>query len=294
MAGAGKVILVGGVIAAAVAVAVLAAPKKAKAAPGTVPLPPGARPEDIPPVAPPLSGTPVPEPGQGVVVVPDDGEPEEDEVPVVVAPSPVPASPVPLPVPVVPPFVPPASPPKAPPASLPIPADVLDAGKDILEQAGIPMVVPPVIATEGEPSIELPELVVTPTQEQAEQPTALHDDTAAVLSVMLPAEATAKWKRVEAALKPWQRARQLKEDGKFGPKSALTMAAETGLLPIIRYWPAGAQPGKAVPEFRAALIALANDAAEPRATQLRAAAEREQGQGFGSNQKPISPLIALT
>jgi hypothetical protein len=48
-----------------------------------------------------------------------------------------------------------------------------------------------------------------------------------------------------------------------------------------------------VPAFAAELVALANAAEEPRKSQLMAAAQREKGQGFGSTQKPINPLIAF-
>jgi hypothetical protein len=166
-------------------------------------------------------------------------------------------------------------------------------GGDILDQAGIPVLVPGVELPETPPVIELPEEVITPTQEQAQQPTVLHDDTAAVLGQMLAIEATSKWKRVEESLKPWQQERALKVDGKFGPKSATTMALETGLLPIVRYWPAGATKDAAVKAYRETLRSIAVTAEEPRRTQLLAAAEREKGQGFGTSQKPISPLISF-
>ena len=94
--------------------------------------------------------------------------------------------------------------------------------------------------------------------------------------------------------KNWLTKRSLLGDGKFGQKSATMLAGETGLLPIIRYWPTNAIKSTAVPAFQKSLLALAQTAEEPRRTQLVAAAQRETGQGFGSKQSPISPLIALT
>jgi hypothetical protein len=88
----------------------------------------------------------------------------------------------------------------------------------------------------------------------------------------------------------------LKQDGQFGPKSALTVAAEIGTVPIVRYWPKGSFPeGRWLSDYQAALQALATSAPEPRSTQLRISAQREAGQGFGSKQSalPLSQQIQL-
>lgn len=152
-------------------------------------------------------------------------------------------------------------------------------------------------------SVEIPDVVEmpdvqqgpppSPTMEQAEQPTELPADTAKLLQVMLALESTSNWKRVEPTLKPWQSKRGLVADGKFGPKSALRMGAETGLLPIVRFWTAGTSPESAVPAYHDGLVALAQQAEEPRATQLYAAVEREQGQAFARNVVPVVPTISL-
>jgi hypothetical protein len=71
------------------------------------------------------------------------------------------------------------------------------------------------------------------------------------------------------------------------------MAEEIGTVPIIRFWPQGAIKSKAVPDYQAALYALAAKAPEPRRSQLRASAQREQGQGFERNPKPVAPLFKL-
>ncbi len=267
-----------------------------------------------PGIAPPLSGIPTTDPTGGVIVVPDEGEPEDSPPPAVVVPQ-LPQLPIPLPQVTLPPLgtilapgptptaVPPTtSPPPAPAptpvqdaqatfpgAVLAVPPEIVQAGADILTQAGIPTVVPLPPQITPPPSPTAP--VVVP--EPAETPTLLHDDTAAVLDVMLEMEGTSKWKRIEEALKPWQKARNLVVDGKLGPKSTLLMAAETGLLPIVRFWPTGTIKEKALPKFQQDLLAISATAEEPRKSQLVAAAQREKGQGFGSKQGPITPLIAF-
>ena len=102
-----------------------------------------------------------------------------------------------------------------------------------------------------------------------------------------------RWKRIDGQVKAWQSARGLVSDGKFGPGSALRMAEEIGTLPLVRYWPSGTLKTREVPKYQAALYELANEAEEPRASQLRAAAEREQGQGYGTARKPVEQLIVL-
>jgi hypothetical protein len=121
----------------------------------------------------------------------------------------------------------------------------------------------------------------------AAQPSSVPADTAALVKALLADEGTATWKRKSPAVQAWQASRGLKQDGEFGPKSAITVAQEVGTVPIVRYWPTGAQQAKAVRDYQSALLSLASSAHEPRASQLRFAAQREQGQGFGSNQKAI-------
>lgn len=130
--------------------------------------------------------------------------------------------------------------------------------------------------------------------EHAEKPTQLPADTADLLRIMLADEKSANWKRRVPELAPWQAARGLKPDQEFGTKSALQMATETGLIPIVRFWPKGSfLEGKWLTDYRRALRTLAMQAEEPRAAQLVAAADRELGQGFGRGQQPISPIIEI-
>lgn len=135
---------------------------------------------------------------------------------------------------------------------------------------------------------------IPPPVEPPEQPVDIPADTVEVLRVMLSAEATPNWKRREPLLGVWQKTRGLTDDQRFGPGTALRMAQETGLLPVIRFWPRGAiKEQGAVEEYQAALLQVAASKPEPHRAQLQAAANREQGQGFGRAQTPITPLISI-
>lgn len=174
-----------------------------------------------------------------------------------------------------PPFVPPApAPQQAPTVPVALPSS------------------PPFVPAQPAPPTPAPAPIPVPTPAAAASVPA---DTAVLVRALLADEATATWKRKSAAVQAWQKSRGLKQDGEFGPKSAITVAQEIGTVPIVRYWPTGAQQVKAVRDYQAALLALANSAPEPRASQLRIAAQREQGQGFGSHQTalPASQLIHL-
>lgn len=115
-------------------------------------------------------------------------------------------------------------------------------------------------------------------------------DTVGVVKEMLTQEGNGtNWRKSpEPLLKVWQSARGLTADGEFGTGTALKMAQEIGTIPIIRDWPKGSnKQGHWLPDYQAALLAIANTAPEPRATHLRASAQREQGQGYGTPPKPI-------
>lgn len=197
-----------------------------------------------------------------------------------------------------PPFVPqPNEPP--PPAEVPdlpvrspvqVPPELQDV-PDLLEQ--IPGLVPSPQTPGG---IDLPARPKPPLQSPPEQPevTVLRDDTADVLGAMLPKEQTRDWKRKEPVLELWQEERGRPVDGRFGPGDALVMAKESGLLPIVRFWPKGSliETG-AVDDYRRELLREAARAEEPRKSQLKAASEREKGQAFSRNPEPIVPTIQL-
>jgi hypothetical protein len=109
-----------------------------------------------------------------------------------------------------------------------------------------------------------------------------------MLGNFLGAEKRTGWKeqsRGSQVLKDWQRARgRPSVDGLFGPGDAQVLAQETGLLPIVRFWPSrdGANPRAALERFRSELGAISESASEPRRSQLLAAINREQGQSFGA------------
>lgn len=179
-------------------------------------------------------------------------------------------------------------------AGEPIPADVAQTAAGVLQgaaqsaaNAGIEL--PPAVAD----AVNQAGAAQLPDPGMVNAPTTIADDTADLLALMLADEAQPNWKRKIPELASWQAARGLKADQMFGPKSAQTMAKETGLLPIVRYWPTGSyREGKWLKDYRAALLAEAASASEPRASQLKAAALREQGQAFAPVQ-PIKILIAL-
>ncbi|HXJ69888.1 MAG TPA: hypothetical protein VNM39_13340 [Verrucomicrobiae bacterium] len=134
-----------------------------------------------------------------------------------------------------------------------------------------------------------------PPASAPELPSTAPADTIDVVTGMLAQEQNPHWRIIPyAPLRAWQKARGLVADGDYGTGTALKMAEEIGTLPIIRGWPKGSTPhdGK-LDNYRASLQQIANAAPEPRASQLRAAAVREAGQGYGTPETPIVHLITL-
>lgn len=174
------------------------------------------------------------------------------------------------------------------------------SGSTIAKGAGL---LAEVLDTAKQTGLQVPDQIVDaleslPDEEEAppeaKLETSMPEDTAELLSVMLAVEQAPNWKRKEPLLAPWQRDRGLVADQMFGQKSALAMAEETGLLPIVRYWPTGTyRDGRWLDDYRAKLLAIAETAEEPRASQLREAAKREQGQGWAPVQ-PITKWIDFT
>lgn len=154
------------------------------------------------------------------------------------------------------------------------------------------------------PTQTLPGLTITPgpaptpaepPASPAEQPSSIPGDTLATITAMLAQEHSPNWRVIpEPTLKTWQSARGLTADGDYGTGTALRMGQETGMLPIIRGWPKGSYLGDGkLAAYQNSLRSLAASAAEPRKSQLIAAAAREQGQGYGTPEKPITSLITL-
>jgi hypothetical protein len=148
----------------------------------------------------------------------------------------------------------------------------------------------------GPITVPLPPIVTQPSQTPA--PTAapapvttIPADLAAMVSALLQAEQSAGWNIKDPAVQVFQKSRGLKVDGMYGPKTALTVAASMGTIPIIRFWPKGSQKAKTLSDYRAALITLANETPDQnRAAQLRFAAQREQAQSFGVKEGKAPPI----
>lgn len=140
-----------------------------------------------------------------------------------------------------------------------------------------------------------PPPVSAPPASPAEVVTSAPADTVSLVQKFLGQEANPHWRiSPDADLKLWQSARKRSVDGNFGTGDALAMAQEIGTIPIIRAWPKGSYLGDGKLEaYRASLQQIANAAPEPRASQLRASAAREEGQGYGTPEKPILHLITL-
>lgn len=154
------------------------------------------------------------------------------------------------------------------------------------------------------PTQVLPGLTITPgpaptpaepPSSPAEQASSIPADTLAAVTAMLAQEHSPNWRVIpEPTLKTWQSARGLTADGDYGTGTALRMGQETGMLPIVRGWPKGSYPGDGkLAAYQQSLRTLAASAPEPRKSQLLAAAAREQGQGYGTPEKPITTLITL-
>lgn len=136
-----------------------------------------------------------------------------------------------------------------------------------------------------------PKIQPAPTVPAPAQPvpdlTGVDPLTIQMVGELLEAEKSPGWKREYGILRQWQDARGLVKDGKFGPTSALNVAAMgVGTIPIVRYWPkaAGARPDLALDDYRAALGEIASKSSPPKAELLRMSAERETGQSFGPPQ----------
>lgn len=225
-------------------------------------------PQQLPPGQSPLPPAPIvlPNPGAPPPFIP---QPPSSAPPVLAPPVALPPMPPVVPLPLPPLSAPPqgqpdgSAPPLTSPPVVPLPPV-------------LPL--PPVVA----PPLPAPPVAVPPVSDLP-PPTAVSADTAAMVNALLTAEASAGWNKADPAVQAWQKVRPpLKVDGLFGPKTALTVAEQFGTVPIIRVWPSGSQKARALQDYRAALIEIANNTSDAtRAAQLRVSAQREQGQGYG-------------
>lgn len=313
----GAKVLLGVLALGGIGALVFASEKDAKASPA-------GGPPVLPPIIPPKPGTPSVPPLGGVVVVPPTGpnQPAPNSPPPAVVPLPplgagsLPTLPT---LPTIPGVIPGA--PMTNTITLPGLGTFNPATGHVFNAGGIDIgtfdpttgkftpagggpsapVLPPLPPV---PTQVLPGLTITPgptpspgepPASAAEQAGPVAPDTLQVLTTMLAQEHSPHWRiSPEPALKPWQQSRKLVADGMFGPATALTMAKETGIVPIIRAWPKGtALESPNLRKYQSDLRALAATATEPRRSQLLAAALREQGQGYGTPEKPIRTLITL-
>jgi hypothetical protein len=141
---------------------------------------------------------------------------------------------------------------------------------------------------EDEPEpIPAPPAKPPPLAEEETKPIADPIGTIKLARKMIAAETRSNWK---TALKPeitsWQSRAGLTADGLFGPKSALRMGEEVGILPRVRYWSkTGGTKQQQVDRYRADLNALADRfESDPKmrahANALRISASAETGQGY--------------
>jgi hypothetical protein len=175
-----------------------------------------------------------------------------------------------------PPSPPPATPPTAPPTG----------GVERPPTGGVVAPTPPT-PTPAEP--ELPE--------HETQPLVDPNGTVALARTLIADEAKPNWKTLHsAAVKVWQRKMGTEAvgtaDGLFGPKSALGMAHEVGVLPRIRYWSKkGGTLQQQLGKFRDNLYTLAanldQQGKHEHAAALRVSGEAETGQGWPSKPAPI-------
>ena len=127
-------------------------------------------------------------------------------------------------------------------------------------------------------------------------PEADPNGTIALARAMLAAEGTSGWRDVSAAVESWQGVVGLsKPDGKFGTGSALRMAQEVGVMPLIRYWSTGGKTlAQQLQAYRVALYDRAralNAAGNPtHAAALVSSAAREKGQGWPKTKTATAPV----
>lgn len=119
--------------------------------------------------------------------------------------------------------------------------------------------------------------------------------TIALARLLLERETAPAWREaLKSAVKTWQLKTGLVADGKFGPKGALRMAEEAGIIPLVRFWPSGSQKAAALADYRAQLRALADSIAktkdgEAHAAALRQSAAVEDARAYGNpNAPPLS------
>lgn len=153
---------------------------------------------------------------------------------------------------------------------------------------------PKVPAEQPKTTDGVPELAKEETSEAADP-----NGTIALARAMIGVESEPGWKtKLTAMIANWQKKLGLKDDGKFGEKSALRMGEEVGVLPLIRYFSKAFYTKKAaVDAYRRQLYDLADRLAgegkEAHAAAIRASAENEQGQSWPKTPAPVDAAERL-
>lgn len=188
--------------------------------------------------------------------------------------------------------------PSVSPTPAPAPTEVI-----VAPPAGPPVAVPDDDDDEASPALppSPPPMAVpappTPLQETETQPEMDPNGTVRLARLLLNREGEPRWKSAhQAQVKTWQGVVGLTTDGKFGPLSALEMAEEVGVLPLIRYW-SGWNKSDEVQKYRDRLRAFASELEmdpnkRAHAMALRASADREKGQGWPANAKVQAVPVA--
>jgi len=182
------------------------------------------------------------------------------------------------------------------PTELPHPSQVETPKTDIVVkspglpqipfQSPVPDLTPPGTAAPPVPGAGLP---AVETSAQLDP-----NGTVALARLMLERETEPGWKGASSQeVKTWQPKHNLTPDGKFGMHSALSMAQEVGVLPLIRYWPkSGISKSAALKSYREQLNALADAIVQqrpeeaPHATALKLSAAREDARAFANDNPP--------
>lgn len=149
------------------------------------------------------------------------------------------------------------------------------------------------------PGAALPTPTPTPIQTHETTPQADPNGTVSLARQMIGVESQSGWKTaLKAEIQAWQARMRLVVDGKFGPNSALLMADEIGVLPLIRYWSStGGTKEQQLSSYRTKLLAKANTfkqtaATKPHGVALELSAIHEQGQGYPTSPGPLPPTDA--
>jgi hypothetical protein len=143
--------------------------------------------------------------------------------------------------------------------------------------------------------------VITPTVLHSEEVKLDQDPhgTIALAKSMINAESLAGWKTaLSNDIKAWQARMGLTADGKFGPKSALKMAEEVGILPLVRYYAStGGTKAQQVTAYRTSVGTVASNvyATNPaHSISLRSSQNYEQGQGYVTSPAAVPASSRLT